>query len=307
MLLAVFDLGSNSFKVTVAQYMGSDARIPFKIVHKERHPVQFGASVFGDKKISNRHRVLGLKALQSMRDSVLRFQVPLVRIVGTSAIREATNGKAFVDEVAKKLGLSIEVISGVEEARIIAGGLEWEYPFVDSGLLIDIGGGSTEIAQFGRGWKKAIEKSFPLGSVRLALEWEKGRRKISIEEDLRRRVRKTLLRQRAPKSFDYLVGSAGAIQTLGGILTSKRKNTTIRKKGIDKWIAEVVHTSADELQVSYNLAPSRARVVVPGAIILSELLRWLGEDEIFVTEMTLRNGMLVDFIARLQEMNWIID
>ncbi len=307
MLLAVFDLGSNSFKVTVAQYLGADARVPFKIIHKERHPVQFGASVFGDKKISARHKVLGLKALQTMRDNVLRFQVPLVRIVGTSALREASNGKAFVQEVLKKLDLNIDVISGLEEARIIAGGLEWEYPFIDRGLLIDIGGGSTEIAQFGKGWKKPSEKSFALGSVRLSLDWERGRKKASVESDLRKKVRSLLSRNKTPKNFDYLVGSAGAIQALGGILMDKKKNTTIQKSEIDTWITESIHVSTKELRTLYKIAPSRARVVVPGAIILSEILEWLGEDEIFVTEMTLRNGLLVDFIERLKQLNWILD
>ena len=307
MLLAVFDLGSNSFKLTVARYLGIQSKIPFKVIHKERHPVQFGASVFEIKKISNKHKALGLKAIEKMRDSATSFNTPLVRIVGTSALREASNGNQFVREVSKKLGLDIEIISGVEEAQIIAAGIEWEFPFVDKGVLVDIGGGSTEIAQFGNGWRRSSVKSCPLGSVRLALEWENNRKKISVEDSLRKKARTVLKKHRAPVNFDYLVGSAGAIQALGGILKSKKKNITIKKPAIDAWISGNIHSSANKLELEYDLSPTRARVVVPGAIILSETLEWLGENEIFVTEMTLRNGLLVDYVERLRKMNWILD
>lgn len=306
MLFAVFDLGSNSFKLSVAQYMGENARVPFKILHKERHAVQFGSSVFDKQLISDRHRVLGLKALKRMHQNLARFPVPLTRIVGTSALRDAKNGNAFVAEVKKKLGLDIQVIKGVEEARIIAQGLEWEYPFVDKGLLVDIGGGSTEVAMFGSGWPELSERSYNLGSVRLALEWEKKRGQKSVEKRLRGLAQEALKGKRAPEGFEYLVGSAGSIQSLSRILSAKKKNSVILKKKLDAWIANSIHKTSAELQGQHSLAASRARVVVPGGIILSEVLNWLGEDEIYVTDMSLRNGLLVDFVEKLKEQGWLI-
>lgn len=307
MLLAVFDLGSNSFKLTVAQYLGQSSRIPFKIVHKERHPVQFGGSVFDTNTISGRHKVLGLKALQRMKDSLANFEVPLVRIVGTSAIREAKNGKQFVKEVSKKIGIDINVISGEEEAGIIAQGLEWEFPFVDQGLLVDIGGGSTEVACFGPGWKRLKQDSFEIGSVRLALDWEQNKQDPDIQMALRDRVQYVLKGKKVPKGFEYLVGSAGTMQSLAGILANKKKNILIKKSDLDAWIDENIRADKDLLQSKYKLTPSRARVVVPGAIILSESLNWLDEDEIFVTEMTLRNGLLVAMVEELRKAGWILD
>jgi len=294
--------------MTVAQYVGANKKVPFKIIHKERHPVQFGGSVFEDKLISNRHRILGLKALKKMKDNLERFNMPLVRIVGTSAIREARNGSAYVKEVYEKLGLPIRVITGIEEASIIAQGLEWEYPFVDRGLLVDIGGGSTEVAPFGEGWPKhATQESFRMGSVRLALQWESSKKSKKGEALLRDRARKIFCAKKTPPKFDYLVGSAGAIQSLGQILSDQKKNAVIHRGDLDDWIAGNFSKDARTLRLEYGLAPSRARVLVPGAIILSEVLAWLKEEDIFVTEMTLRNGLLVDFVEDLKHKKWILE
>jgi exopolyphosphatase/guanosine-5'-triphosphate,3'-diphosphate pyrophosphatase len=307
MLFAVLDLGSNSFKMTVAQYVGAKRKVPFKIVHKERHPVQMGASVFESRQISPRHKAMALKALKAMRDNLARFNLPLVRIVGTSALRDAKNGKHFVEEISKKLGLSVEVISGLEEARVIAQGLEWEYPFVKRGVLVDIGGGSTEVAPFGRGWSRAQPDSFQMGSVRLALEWDRVRTRKGAEQKLRERIRTVLKHKKAPRDFEYLVGSAGAIQSLGGILAARKKNAVIHKVDLDDWIEHSFCEDPKSLQNAYGLAPSRARVLVPGAVILSETLNWLREEDIFVTEMTLRNGLLVDFVEKLKGRNWLVE
>jgi exopolyphosphatase/guanosine-5'-triphosphate,3'-diphosphate pyrophosphatase len=294
--------------MTVAQYMGANKRVPFKIIHKERHPVQFGASVFETKKISERHRILGLKALKTMKDNLSRFNMPLVRVVGTSALREASNASAFVREVYEKLGVPIRVISGIEEASIIAQGLEWEYPFVDRGLLVDIGGGSTEVAPFGKGWpRKTPRESFRMGSVRLALKWESCRKSQKGQAFLRAQARKIFAAKKPPWKFDYLVGSAGAIQSLGQILSLKKKNAVIHRSDLDDWIDANFDKDAYALRMEYALAPSRARVLVPGAIILSEILAWLDEEDIFVTEMTLRNGLLVDFVEDLKRQKWILE
>jgi exopolyphosphatase/guanosine-5'-triphosphate,3'-diphosphate pyrophosphatase len=306
MLLAVMDLGSNSFKLSVAQYKGQDERTPFRILHKERHPVQLGGSVFAKGgRISPEHRMAGLRALQKMTASVNHFPSPLVRVVGTSALREASNASSFLAEAQKRLGLRIDVISGLAEARLIAQGLEWEYPFVRKGLLVDIGGGSTEVAHFGEGWRSPFEHSFRLGSVRLGALWEEDS-SPRVEQKLRTYARKQLAGKKVPRNYEFLVGSAGAIQSLGNILAPKKKNKTLAKARLDEWIAEHVAYTARQLQLKFGLAPTRARVVVPGAVILSETLEWLGARALHVTDMTLRNGLLVDSVARLRAEGWLL-
>lgn len=301
MLLAVMDLGSNSFKMTVAQWSPEiSKRRPFRILHKERHPIQLGSSVFASGKISTKDFRLALKVLEKMQARLRDFSSPILRVVATSAIRDAHNGKEFVAAVKLALGLPIEVISGVEEASLIAEGLALEYPRVKRGLLIDIGGGSMEIASFGTD-KSAQEKfchSYRAGSVRLATQFFKnGNRKNRDLAKIRHHIA-LLLKARSPHKADKLVGSAGTIQSLGQIFCGGAKNKVIRKSILDKWIEQNLRSSIDELGKKYKLQQSRARVIVPGAIVLSEAMRWLNATELTVTGMTLRDGVMVDLVQQ---------
>ncbi len=299
MLLAVMDLGSNSFKMTVAQWAPElNRRQPFRVLHKERHPIQLGKSVFESGKISPKDFKDGLKAIFKMQARLRDFSSPILRVVATSAIRDSANGREFVKEVRAQLGIPIEVISGTEEAKLIARGLEWEYPRVQKGLLIDIGGGSTEIAAFGKAWDSTFCHSLKMGSIRLQTVMPR----IKSAQDLlrTRKVVKNLLRQEAPLGMEKLIGSAGAIQSLGKILGNKRPLSIIKKADLDLWIDNSIGMSAKDFVEAYDLAPSRARIVLPGAIILSEILAWLGRKECNVTDMTLRDGLLVDLVGNWQ-------
>jgi len=292
MLLAVMDLGSNSFKMTVAQWSPELSRSqPFRILHKERHPIQLGAAVFSKGIIPPGDMREALKALSKMQARLRDFSAPILRVVATSAIRDARNGRHFVGLVKQKLGIPIEVISGIEEARLIARGLEWEYPKIARGLLVDIGGGSTEVASFGKGWSDAFCHSFRLGSVRLKRE---------ADVEVMRKTIRAQLRISAPRRVEKLIGSAGSIQSLGRILSGSRSTPLVRKSTLDRWIAENFNRGPNALRSRYNLTPSRARVVMPGAVILSEILEWLQLPELTVTGMTLRDGVLVDLVAAWQ-------
>lgn len=294
MLLAVIDLGSNSFKMTVAQWAPElNAKRPFRVLHKERHPVQLGASVFAGGRISDRDFREGMKALAKMQVRLRDFASPILRIVATSAIRDSSNGRDFVLQAREELGLPIEVISGAEEARLISHGLRLEYPKVRRGLLVDIGGGSTEVASFGGGWREPFLHSFRIGSVRLATRFG-GRKKPQLDE-VRRFVSQSL-KLPAPRDVERLVGSAGTIQSLGKILSPNKNAPVIRLASLDAWIAANLRRTPDEFVRRFGLTPSRARVVMPGAIVLSEVLHWLGRKEIFVTGMTLRDGVMVDLV-----------
>jgi exopolyphosphatase/guanosine-5'-triphosphate,3'-diphosphate pyrophosphatase len=299
MLLAVMDLGSNSFKMTVAQWEGDNVdKRPYRVLHKERHPVQLGGSVFSGGRISEKDFKEGIKAIAKMQNRLREFASPVLRVVATSAIRDSTNGKLFVQEAKFRLGIPVEVITGAEEARLIGRGLTLEYPDTARGALVDIGGGSTEVASFGKGWSTNYLESFRIGSVRLATRHFRE----SVKADpvvIRAEVREQL-KGRPPRKIDKLVGSAGAIQSLGRILAASMDHPVIRRADLDAWIEAHFSTAPAELAVKYDLTPSRARIVVPGAMILSEVLAWLGRDEITVTNMTLRDGLMVDLVQNWQ-------
>ena len=299
MLLAVMDLGSNSFKMTVAQWdPQASPRHPFRILHKERHPIQLGGSVFANGRISDKDFKEGLKAIEKMQFRLRDFASPILRVVATSAIRDSVNGRDFVHQVKTLLGIPIEVISGAEEARLIRHGLTLEYPAVKRGLLIDIGGGSTEVACFGGSWKDPFCHSFKLGSVRLATKFF-GAGNKPLLANVRKFVAASL-KFSAPHTVEKLVGSAGTIQSLGEILTPSRTIREIKLTALDAWIKANFSKPASHFVKNHDLTPSRARVVIPGAVILSEVLHWLKQDSLVVTGMTLRDGLMVDLVEKWQ-------
>lgn len=289
------DLGSNSFKMTVAQWDPElNARKPFRILHKERHPIQLGSSVFSEGKISAKNFKEAIRALKKMQERLRDFSSPILRCVATSAIRDSSNGRQFVERVKVELGLPIEVISGEQEAALIAHGLTWEYNRVRKGLLIDIGGGSTEIASFGLAAGSAKGQSLRVGSVRVAMKHFKDKNRIDLSK-VRSSIRGLLLK-RPIGPFEKVVGSAGTIQALGQILSSGRTSKSIRLIELDVFILQHLRSSSDALQKKFRVQPSRARVLVPGAIVLSEIMHWLKVREISVTGMSLRDGLLVDIV-----------
>jgi len=302
MLLAVMDLGSNSFKMTVAQWAPEvSKRQPFIVLHKERHPIQLGASVFKDGRISVKDFKSALKAMEKMQARLGDFSSPILKIVATSAIRDSSNGKDFVRAVRSTLGLPIEVITGLEEAGLIAEGLTLEFPRVKRGLLIDIGGGSTEVAAFGSdsSWHEKFCFSFKMGSVRLATQFFSKKNKAPKDlMKIRKSVASLFNGRIPPGKVEKLIGSAGTIQSLGDILAPHLRDKVIRKSLLDKWIQTHIDSSAETLKRKFKLQQSRARVIVPGAIILSEVMKWLGQNELRVTRMSLRDGVMVDLVQQ---------
>lgn len=299
MLLAVMDLGSNSFKMTVAEWSPEARLNPFRLLHKERHPIQLGKSVFSKGRIAEGDFRNGLKALEKMQIRLRDFASPVFRAVATSAIRDSSNGRDFVQQARMKLGIPVEVISGGEEARLISHGLQLEYPRVRRGLLIDIGGGSTEVASFGRGWTEPFCHSFRMGSVRLATQAFNRGKKVDLDKS-RRAIQTHLAKFTPPTRIEKLVGSAGTIQSLGDILCGTRSTKIIRRSTLDRWIRAHAAKNPSYLQKRFGVTPSRARVLVPGAVILSETMAWLGRDDLTVTQMTLRDGLMVDLVERWQ-------
>jgi exopolyphosphatase / guanosine-5'-triphosphate,3'-diphosphate pyrophosphatase len=301
MLLAVMDLGSNSFKMTVAQWAPELSRTrPFRILHKERHPIQLGASVFSQGKISSKDFKEGVRAIKKMQERLRDFASPILRVVATSAIRDSSNGREFVRYVNEELALPIEVISGAEEASLISRGLQWEFPKVSRGLLIDIGGGSTEVASFGTSAQDLYCQSYRIGSVRVAMKFFKKKVSKDSLPRIRSQIRATL--KDPPKfKFEKVVGSAGTIQSLGQIFGLGIGLKSIKLIELDRWILANLNASPQSIVKRFKVQPSRARVLVAGALVLSEVLHWLGQSELNVTGMTLRDGVLVDLVSHWKD------
>jgi exopolyphosphatase/guanosine-5'-triphosphate,3'-diphosphate pyrophosphatase len=160
-VLAAVDLGSNSFHLVVAQYRNGQ----LVVIDRLRDPVQLAAGLDEDGRLDKEVVVRALACLKRFGQRISDMHASAVRVVGTSALRRARRRQVFLERARDALGHPVEIVAGREEARLIYAGV-WQSLPVDGGnrLVIDIGGGSTELI-VGRGARPLELESLNLGCV----------------------------------------------------------------------------------------------------------------------------------------------
>ena len=192
---AAIDIGSNSVRLKIAQVQQHH----LKTLHEDREVVRLGESVFQSGMISPDAMANTIRALKRFQKAVQLHVVDKTRVVATSAMRDARNASAFTAWVKSATGWNVEVISGLEEGRLIHLGVVTHEPGARGRcLLIDLGGGSCEVTLSDQGRLRELV-SLPLGAVRLQQEFlradppqkeDVARLKQYIDRELRRADKK---------------------------------------------------------------------------------------------------------------------
>jgi exopolyphosphatase/guanosine-5'-triphosphate,3'-diphosphate pyrophosphatase len=224
--LAAIDIGSNSCRLKIAKVVAHQLRT----LHEDREVTRLGASVFDSGLVSPEAMAATLRALKRFQRAVQAHGVDRIRVVATAAMRDARNGPAFQAWVKAETGWTMEIISGLEEGRLIHRGvMSGEVGNAGRGvsgrvLLVDLGGGSCEITL---SEKKRIKDtiSLPLGAVRLTEEFLTedpapadglGRMRRWIARELRRAHRRIL-----PAGASLMIGTSGTAAALSDAVGSK--------------------------------------------------------------------------------------
>lgn len=309
--LGVIDVGSNAIRLQVARVFQDGS---FAVVHDEREPVRLGEEVFrtgvlSAQAIQRALEVLSRYALTARRQGALR-----VRAVATCAVREATNGEAFAQEVERVAGLRLETISGVKEAQLIAKGVLSGLEVKDERVALgDIGGGSTEISLVERGEVK-FGVSVPLGSVRMTEMFCLSDPLLPGHERAMREHIRACLTQTLPTelfgAWPRVLGSAGTIGALANFI--RRRPSAPRPAGPPRMAFSVrdLSKAANSLKkmtmARRRKAPGieerRAEIIVAGAIILEELCTHVKARSVKVVRRGLRDGLMLEEIERLAEL-----
>src|SRR5690349_10539932 len=164
---AAVDIGSNSVRLAVARLIGRR----LKPLHEDREVTRLGESVFRTGFLSPEAMADTIKVLRRFHRSAQKFGADTVRVVATSAMRDARNSRAFLEWVRSTTGWKVEIISGLEEARLIHLGLVSNLRVnTSNALMIDLGGGSCELTISVKGHIRDTV-SVPLGAVRLTGEF----------------------------------------------------------------------------------------------------------------------------------------
>jgi exopolyphosphatase / guanosine-5'-triphosphate,3'-diphosphate pyrophosphatase len=305
--LAAIDVGTNSFHLVVARVTGEDR---FEVVTSEKEMVRLGTGSGDMKRLTPEAIQRGVDTLRRMKQIADIDGAP-VRAVATSAVREAENHDEFVTRAREEAGVEVEVISGVEEARLIHLGVLQAVPVFDQRLLLcDIGGGSTEVL-VGQQGQVLTARSFKLGAVRLTNRFFAGERlHPSAVSSCRTYVRSTLSpygREVAAHGFEVAVGSSGTIQAVAAIAQAatgvepprsfnRFRVTSDEVRAVTKALAGA--PSIKQRARIPGVDADRADIILAGALILEGVLETFGVDELQVSEYALREGVLLDTIQR---------
>ncbi|QKM65221.1 exopolyphosphatase [Polynucleobacter tropicus] len=318
-LVAAVDLGSNSLRLLVAQVIDTPSGTQLRPIDTLRETVRLAAGLTEEKILGNDAYQRGLVAIRRFGERIRGFNPANVRAVATNTLRVAKNAAQFVADAEKVLGFPIEVIAGVEEARLIYIGAVHEVQSVPGNrLVVDIGGGSTELV-IGKGYEPKQMESLYIGCVSHSMRFfPKGNidaHAFKEAELAARREIQVISGAYLKSGWDQVIGSSGTARALaeliadnqlggyGDSLSMGRINgasgliTREGLKNLKKYLLRYEHVNEVEL---IGLKDDRRSVWPGGLAIMLAVFDELNIDSMEVTDAALRLGVLYDLLGRSQ-------
>jgi exopolyphosphatase/guanosine-5'-triphosphate,3'-diphosphate pyrophosphatase len=313
------DLGSNALRLRVIEAMApstegrsrlspglGEPASSWREIVSLRAPVRLGAEVFTSGKLASASIGQACAALREFRLAMDEAEVDAYRATATSAVREAQNGATLVERARRETGIELEIIEGVEEARLIQLAVVRNVPLSDKkSLLIDLGGGSTELTLLDRG-QNAFSISLPLGTVRLLETVLHGARTLGKNEarllaEMIDRALGEVPQHVLRTDFDLVVGTGGNIDTLAELCPFKGGPDVARAIDVAQLrqlFTRLCSMTPVERRDAYGLRPDRADTVVPAASILLRLADSLRSSSIAAPGVGLKDGILEELVDK---------
>jgi exopolyphosphatase/guanosine-5'-triphosphate,3'-diphosphate pyrophosphatase len=309
-ILAAIDIGTNSIHMVVVRI---EPRLPaFTIIAKEKDTVRLGDRDPKTGDLTPQAMDRAIATLRRCQGLAKSLNAEHIVAVATSAVREASNGRDFLKRVDAELGLFVNLISGPEEARRIYLGVLSGMEFNNhSHIIIDIGGGSTELI-LGNSHEPLYLSSTKVGAVRLTAECITTDPISNIEfQYLQAYVRgmlerpvEELLAHLEPGEKPRLVGTSGTIETLGAIHAREKQGIALNtlqgyqlsRKDLKDMVKRLASMSCAERATISGMSDRRSEIIVAGAVILLEAMTLLGIESVMICERALREGVIVDWM-----------
>ncbi|MBI5663484.1 MAG: Ppx/GppA family phosphatase [Nitrospirae bacterium] len=326
--LAAIDIGTNTFRLLIAEVNTAPGQTNYSIkeICSKRTITRLGNGIADSGVINEQAVTRGIKALKQFSRIISRHKVEKISAVATSALREAKNSRHFLDKARAEAGLDIKVISGRQEAKLTASGMLIDMTPPKSALMLDIGGGSTELI-FMKGGKPPAVHSLDLGVVYLA-----GKYMISdppltgdliqMEEETSGKIKSSVKSFKKLFSRDTVcIGTAGTVTALAAISQDIGTAGTVTalaaiSQDIRRFNHNKIHKSILTLEnvrnifstlsglsskeraeyVPFELA--RLDIIVPGTLILLKLMDSFGFKEMTVSNYGLLEGTLLDLCKK---------
>lgn len=297
---AALDLGSNSFHLLLARFEGSR----LIVLDRYKDAVRLAAGLQDDGMLSEEAMARAISALEKMAERIRPLPKTYVRVVGTNTLRAAKNRDVFLARAEKALGVPINIISGLEEARLIYLGVAKDFtPEDHTRLVVDIGGGSTELV-LGRNKPLKLESLY-MGCVSFSRQF------FPYGKLTRRGYEKALLATRSEVqglvsqfgagSWDEAVGSSGTIRAIERVLDGMglNQNHVITLEGLERLAEAMIAAKYDELLDLPGLDAERRSVFPGGLAILHGVFAELKISAMHVSLYAIREGIIYDLAGRL--------
>ena len=295
------DLGSNSFHMFVVRVAQND----LDIVDRLRERVRLAADLDSNNHLTEEGEARALASLERIGERLRDLPPQQVRAVGTNTLRRAHDSAAFLRRASKALGHQIEVISGLEEARLIYLGVSHSLPdSPERRLVIDIGGGSTECI-VGERFEPLELTSLYMGCVSYSMRFfpqgEINEKNMFRAETAARIELETIERKLKDLGWDMAFGSSGTIIAIADILRNNEwSDQGITGKGLRKLRKTLLRTGSTEELALPGLKADRAPVLPGGLAILNAVFDSLELEQMGPTTGALREGILYDLLGRIR-------
>lgn len=285
---AAIDIGSNAARLLIGEIATENGHPYVKKISYTRLPLRLGEEVFESGKISEKKARDFVKTMKAFGLIADIFNVSGLRACATSAMRDAENGSEIIRKVKEETGIQIEIISGDEEARLIFGtfallDIEREKPY----LVIDVGGGSTEINVFEHGQRVAA-KSFDIGTVRML------KNKVEKKDW---KVMKEWILSHVEDNPHIVYATGGNINKIHKILGVKEK-APVKLSAMRLLYKDLAPLTVGQRMDVFQLKPDRADVIVPALEIFTYCMDVIACKELIVPKIGLSDGMVYDLHNR---------
>lgn len=308
MRLAVIDCGTNTFNLLIVEF---DSQKKYSKIFNSRIPVKLGQGSINKGFIGDEPFKRGVDAMKILNHEISKYDVSKILAFATSAIRDADNGKQFVEEVKRQTNIDVEIINGDREAELIYLGNKAAVDLKDTvSLIMDIGGGSNEfILANNKGllWKQ----SFPIGAARM-LEKFSPSDPITIKEiaDIKEHMKLQLTPLlEAAKEFMpmELIGSSGAFDSIVEIINGELNGEPITesKTCYDINMNDYLHVSKliknstlEERRKIKGLVAMRFDMIVISCLMIDVIIKAFNIPQMRVSTYSLKEGALIDHIIK---------
>jgi len=303
---AAIDIGSNSIRMIAAEVRPKEG---MRVLAADRQVVRLGKTVFREGKLGAAEIELACQALGRMVEQYRKVDVVSVRAVGTAALRDASNRDEFLARAAAIIGHPVEVISGLEEARLIHLGVQTQWPHPKQRvLMMDIGGGSAELI-LSEGGRLVEAFSKPLGALRLTEVFLKSdppneRELARMQKYIQERIAGPVARLGAARVDRMIATSATAAATVCAVNNVRRS----RRDRADRLAATAPQLrqlfrelcsrdSAARARIT-GIGPRRAEIIVAGLAVLNEVVQGLQLHRLYYSMAGVREGIIADLTHR---------